>query len=54
MGLVLLELTRRRETGSKVSREIHVREQQGRTGTREKHSELFTGTEANTQNKGEK
>lgn len=35
MGLLLLELTSRRETGSKIPREILVREQQGRIGTTE-------------------
>lgn len=54
MGLVLLEVTKRRETGSKVPREINVREQQGKIGTTEQHKELFTDTEANAQNKGEK
>lgn len=37
MGLVLLELTSRRERSSKIPREILVRKQQGRTGTIEQH-----------------
>lgn len=54
MGLALLELTSRRETGSKIPRQIFVKEQQGRIGTIEQHKELSTEIEANAQSKGRK
>lgn len=54
MALVLLELTSRRETGSKMPRQILGREQQGRMGTIEQHKELSTETETSAQNRGRK
>lgn len=54
LGLALLELTSRRETGSKIPRQIFVKEQQGRIGTIEQHKELSTEIEANAQSKGRK